>query len=501
MEALPLVVPTACGMEDLAVPFLPEQRIKHQFLNKYLDITAVCLEGKASETVFAARLQGNNLPEELNLVQDYFKLVHHACRQLELMMESERAQDVSRKQENRFSPSGLSITRDQCLTPGCLYFCSRFTQPFCHQCFKNFQSKDPPPRSCHSHQESRRQDWKENSDRTTFFGSASPLEVKLPNGPASAPAASSNLSFFNEISIQNRKTPRPGNLTQAAVFPDPSQRLVGDTFTENEVSPQEPADSILDFLGGRCIICKKETRTFNGLCFTCLKIRAEASRPEGPQPSSSLEGLHPSFGMHNEELQDPAFLSKNNGKLCITPGCQYFGTSQHFGCCTVCYIAAQGETGQRSPEKVDAGVPSAQPPQISSVLRNMPRCCAPGCSMLGNPRYNGCCEKCFILNKNTGTQRPEGNPSTEHPGQRTTSPNRQHYRPTAEHELLCENFMEKAFLGTRKEPIGPAGSDQSDAANPEQADRTCRASGCWNYGNSRCEGYCNECYCRIRSGQ
>ncbi|XP_041089853.1 tumor necrosis factor alpha-induced protein 3-like isoform X2 [Polyodon spathula] len=431
MEALPLVVPTACGMEDLAVPFLPEQRIKHQFLNKYLDITAVCLEGKASETVFAAR----------------------------------------------------------------------FTQPFCHQCFKNFQSKDPPPRSCHSHQESRRQDWKENSDRTTFFGSASPLEVKLPNGPASAPAASSNLSFFNEISIQNRKTPRPGNLTQAAVFPDPSQRLVGDTFTENEVSPQEPADSILDFLGGRCIICKKETRTFNGLCFTCLKIRAEASRPEGPQPSSSLEGLHPSFGMHNEELQDPAFLSKNNGKLCITPGCQYFGTSQHFGCCTVCYIAAQGETGQRSPEKVDAGVPSAQPPQISSVLRNMPRCCAPGCSMLGNPRYNGCCEKCFILNKNTGTQRPEGNPSTEHPGQRTTSPNRQHYRPTAEHELLCENFMEKAFLGTRKEPIGPAGSDQSDAANPEQADRTCRASGCWNYGNSRCEGYCNECYCRIRSGQ
>ncbi|MGH0144746.1 UNVERIFIED_CONTAM: hypothetical protein FKN15_012583 [Acipenser sinensis] len=502
MDALPLVMPTAYGMVALPAPFLPdsEQRTKQQFLNKYLNITAVYLEGNVTETVFAARLQGNNLPDDLSLVQDYFKLVHHTCRQIELTTESKRAQDVSRKQENRFSPPGLSITADNCLTSGCLYFCSKFTQPFCHQCFKDFQSKGPPPRSCHSHQESRRQDRKENSsDRTTFYGNASPSEVKLPTGPASAPAASSNLSFFNEVSVQNRRTPRPGNLTQAAVIPDPSQRLVGDTFTENEVSPQEPADSILDFLGGRCIICKKETRTFNGLCFACLQIRAEASRPEGPQPSSSLEGLHSSFSMHSEELQDPASLSKDNGKLCITPGCQYFGTPQHFGHCTVCYIASQGETGQCGPEKGDAGVPSEQPPQVSSVLRNMPRCCVPGCSMLGNPRYNGCCEKCFILNQNTGLQRSGGNPSAAHPGQRTASPNRQHYRPPAEHELLCENFMEKAVLGTRKEPIGPAGSDQSAAANPEQAERTCRASGCRNYGNSKCEGYCNECYHRIRS--
>ncbi|XP_033878495.3 tumor necrosis factor alpha-induced protein 3-like isoform X1 [Acipenser ruthenus] len=504
MDALPLVMPTAHGMVALPAPFLPdsEQRTKQQFLNKYLNITAVYLEGNVTETVFAARLQGNNLPEDLSLVQDYFKLVHHTCRQVELTMESERAQDVSRKQENHFSPSGLSITADNCLTSGCIYFCSKFTQPFCHKCFKDFQSKGPPPRSCHSHQESRRQDRKENSsDRTTFYGNASPSEVKLPTGPASAPAASSNLSFFNEVSVQNCRTPQPGNLTQAAVFSDPSQRLVRDTFTENEVSPQEPADSILDFLGGRCIICKKETRTFNGLCFACLQIRAEASRPEGPQPSSSLEGLHPSFSMHSEELQDPVSLSKDNGKLCITPGCQYFGTPQHFGRCTVCYIASQGETGQCGPEKGDAGVPSDQPPQVSSVLRNMPRCCVPGCSMLGNPRYNGCCEKCFILNQNTGLQRSGSNPSAAHPGQRTASPNRQHYRPPAEHELLCENFMEKAVLGTRKEPIGPAGSDQSATANPEQAERTCRASGCRNYGNSKCEGYCNECYHRIRSRQ
>ncbi|MGH0177858.1 UNVERIFIED_CONTAM: hypothetical protein FKN15_076204 [Acipenser sinensis] len=213
MDALPLVMPTAYGMVALPAPFLPdsEQRTKQQFLNKYLNITAVYLEGNVTETVFAARLQGNNLPDDLSLVQDYFKLVHHTCRQIELTTESKRAQDVSRKQENRFSPPGLSITADNCLTSGCLYFCSKFTQPFCHQCFKDFQSKGPPPRSCHSHQESRRQDRKENSsDRTTFYGNASPSEVKLPTGPASAPAASSNLSFFNEVSVQNRRTPRPG---------------------------------------------------------------------------------------------------------------------------------------------------------------------------------------------------------------------------------------------------------------------------------------------------
>ncbi|XP_066573477.1 tumor necrosis factor alpha-induced protein 3 isoform X2 [Amia ocellicauda] len=405
IEALPLVIDTKHRVKELPVHFLPEpdQSTKQQSLRKYLHLSDVFF---GDSSISVARLESRNLPENLNLVQDYFKLVNYVCAQLSHEMQG--AQDICREQENQASSTCFSITKDKCATEHCLYFASKYTWPYCHECREASHGRALPPKPP-SAKPGHREGWKdtrEYSSGSCFYGDR-PAKVQLPAGPASAPSAPFSPAHPPESrsqgsSSQPQRT-NPSQERKSTVHFDPCQPSgnVSPQRTEGKaVRPvplhDEPCEGTEALLCGRCIACKKETRTFNGLCFKCLQTEETSNPREEAEPSLS------------PKVQDTGSQSERQFmERCITPGCMYFGTFEHNGYCTLCYFNQDRAPASRSQVRQQE-TPADPPPQISSILRKMPKCSAPGCNMLETPGFNSFCEKCFLTH-NKGTLESELN--------------------------------------------------------------------------------------------
>ncbi|XP_028675241.2 tumor necrosis factor alpha-induced protein 3-like [Erpetoichthys calabaricus] len=491
IEAVPLVIPSGDRLLKFGVPFLFEKNedAKRQCLDTYLNLINV--EGCTEEFITAARLQGNDLPENFSLVQDYFKLVQH--------MESNSHRNVEGKVKPKLNPnqdqfskvsalSNFSITGNHCVTLGCQYFSSTSTQPFCHECHKKLHQQATP--SSHRKQFV--------SDRMSFYGNDSPAEVKLPPGPASAPAASSQMTFFNEINLKSsavtRKCPVTGNKTQ---HPPPNatlNRVLLRPFTEShtmrELNPEETlVENTMDLLTGRCIMCKNETRTFNGLCYKCLQRRAEASGSDDDQ-DSIIPGFQSALASSClEEESCGSCTEPRNGRRCVNDECNFYGTQENLGYCTICYIAIYGNKDHHGQSVSTTAMLGSQPSSSSSVQRNPMKCRALKCTRLGSHQHNGYCEKCFLLTRvDLETSRCS---KAEKKKSSTIEP---HYKTSIKQDPLCEQFREKVDLETKNVPHGAANQGTMMTENVELTMRLCREKRCKNFGNVKCEGYCNECY-------
>ncbi|KAJ8333114.1 hypothetical protein SKAU_G00420100 [Synaphobranchus kaupii] len=447
--ALPLVWGVPRGQQELPLHFPPDgdERSALSRLGDYLKLQTLTL---GQRTAYGARLKGHNLSVPLSLVEDYFELANHPRSQL-----TQDVRESGREERNGgLSPSAcpsssssssrstdFSITEHKCVTEHCHYFSSKNTWPLCHCCYGNQQQHQP-------HLQSR-------------------------NCPLKGRGISSS-----EGSLCGDTPPRLRDLD----YRPPGVRVGG---AERN-----------DFLCGRCQACKMEIRTFNGFCFSCLKRQTDTPldpdlpAPPPPDPDPPARPAETAWASPDRD-------ESTEGQSCLTSGCVYFGTAKHAGYCTVCYCT-QTETPTHSPPPAPppsssstSSSSSSHPLQLSSNLRNLPSCSAPGCIMLGNPAFRGLCDRCFLAHHRGAieiqaseampvSQGSDGVSRKYHWLQSTPDP------PSTGTEEVITPHIERpsssCLLGNSQALPGP------------NRTKHCLGSGCTNFGNSRCKGFCNSCY-------
>ncbi|XP_043915865.1 tumor necrosis factor alpha-induced protein 3-like [Protopterus annectens] len=515
-EAVPLT--TLKGHRgEMPVRFLLEieETAKKKLLSVYLDLLDVSLPNKtALGSIKAVRLHYQKMPQDLDVVVDYFKLVDHVYKLWQTSLESENKEaSESKLQEHRLSFSNLSITDDHCAIAGCPYYCSKYTKPFCHECHQKIRQKNKSSQTTPSVQGSTQNRREQQSERMTYYGMDSPTEVILPACPASAPPTASSLSFFSETSALKCKTPQcpftgianKNGLCLNCFIKTHQQGevpLEGISELEVEIQQSRSLEETMDLLEGRCIACKQEKRTFNGLCFDCLK-KLQATSNKSEYSGRKVTDLSKSSVEHRviEDDLEPVSCSEIEADKCRNPGCNYYGTSEHAGYCTVCYIAQKGEIRKEGlkclPMAEVLPAASAQRATISSQLIAMPVCLATGCGMLGNSLYGGYCEKCYIVkSKSRSGSRHNADGSALKAARFQGSPARQPYGSPSDSDMPFsgksrENIKLESRTATSRLPNSHHCSTRTKMELPK---RPCRAANCPHYGNARCKGYCNECY-------
>uniref|UniRef100_A0A1A8FJS0 ubiquitinyl hydrolase 1 n=1 Tax=Nothobranchius korthausae TaxID=1143690 RepID=A0A1A8FJS0_9TELE len=143
IRAVPLINPKRVGFEELKVHFLmeKEQPQKERLLNDYLHIIEIPVIGLGHDTTWimkAARLDEGNLPEDMNLMEDYLQLVNHEYQRWQ--EDKEQAWAAQPQRPPPFSVSQLSLIEIRCATPRCTFYVSVDTQPHCHECFEKRQA-------------------------------------------------------------------------------------------------------------------------------------------------------------------------------------------------------------------------------------------------------------------------------------------------------------------------------------------------------------------------
>ncbi|XP_067867895.1 tumor necrosis factor alpha-induced protein 3-like isoform X2 [Heterodontus francisci] len=529
INAFPLVVPSRDGCVELPIRFLldAEKADRKQLLSNYL-IEISVPDCNSVEFVNAVRLFINPLPDNLNLVQDYFQLVNHQYKFWQENMDKGR--NDGNEEELAFLPN-LSIVGDKCLTHGCTYFCSKFTKPFCHMCHNAFQNKEVSSgiNNCkQSGNQGSDGHLKElHSERTTIFG------LQDIRNPQSAPP-SSHIPFFSETNALKCKTsqcPFTGSVAQNGLCPscfrgnDHSEYIPEGGINSDPCIPKSAGEFVeerMDLWGERCSNCKQEIRKFNGLCFSCLKMMdslAKSHVTTGHLRSESLQAALGNVGSHgavlNQDQRQKFGRISESGK-CITPNCQYFGTGEQYGFCTTCffkYVEEAGASSERAPSRQQSDhsppLPHGHIAQISSRLRNMSVCCKPDCSMLANPVYSGYCEKCYVNAQSKHSQQLKSGsevPTNQHVWSPVVS-SCHNYNPSSNQGLSERATNEQFGLELRRSGNNISDHLQSsqictlsssDQLSPEPKRNLCRIQGCEHFGNAKCDGYCNACFTTLQ---
>ncbi|XP_067862747.1 tumor necrosis factor alpha-induced protein 3-like [Heptranchias perlo] len=521
LNAFPLVVPSENGSVELPIRFLlnTEKADRKQLLSSYL-IQISVPDYNGAEFVNAARLLINPLPNDLNLVQDYFQLVNH---QYKFWQENTEKGRSNRDKEEFASLSNLSIMEDKCLTHGCPYFCSKFTKPFCHTCYDAFQRKEVSSgtnigkRSGNQRSDGHLKE--SHSEGATIFG----LE-DIRNTQSTLPSSPSHIPFFSETNALKCKAsqcPFTGSVAQNGLCPS--------CFRENNHLEQIPeggrnsdprfpkssgelVEERIDLWGERCSKCKQEIRKFNGLCFSCLKRMdslAQTHDPAGGISSELLQVALTNIGSHGPAVDQDQRQQLNQIREtgnCINPNCQYFGTEEQCGFCTTCffkYVEDVGASSQQDPNRQHSNQfpPHGQLAQISSRLRNMSVCYTVGCSMLANPVYSGYCEKCYVYTQSKHSQTSKSVsevPADQHVW--SSALPRCHNHNQGLSERATNEQLGSELRKSGNNVSGHLQSSQtrtlssSDQLNPELERNLCRTQGCEHFGNAKCDGYCNACF-------
>ncbi|KAG5856054.1 hypothetical protein ANANG_G00003840 [Anguilla anguilla] len=104
------------------------------------------------------------------------------------------------------------------------------------------------------------------------------------------------------------------------------------------------------------------------------------------------------------------------------------------------------------------------PLQLSSTLRNLPRCADPACDMLGNSAFKGLCERCFLAS-HQGAMKSQASEAMA-VSQGSDRVNRRHHRPPSKPDPLGAG---------RRRPSRPP-SRAGEAAGPRQESPRLRPS-------------------------
>lgn len=332
--------------------------------------------------VFLPRLDEGNLPEDMNLMEDYLQLVNHEYQRWQ--EDKEQAWAAQPQRPPPFSVSQLSLIEIRCATPRCTFYVSVDTQPHCHECFEKRQATTAGGARMEGVVQTKgggvqgglgviRGSETEVASRVVRSSSpsSSGRGVVL-SSPRSAPPTAPSLSLYSETHAMKCKTPGclftlsvehdglcercfnarqnhgpPGAATTATGLPGPNG---------GPIAPHPAQGSGWTQWGGReseterCSMCGKEAfRIFNGLCTSCMQRQQPPERGEPEQNNHRTEASSSAWSQARDAERPCLTLTPGHTSAWQTPlarpckrsGCQFFGTPEKLGFCTICYVDYQ----------------------------------------------------------------------------------------------------------------------------------------------------------------
>ncbi|KAL2083716.1 hypothetical protein ACEWY4_021489 [Coilia grayii] len=540
IRAVPLINPGRGGFEELRVHFLTEKehQQKERLLKDYLMLIEIPVIGLAYDTtriINAARLDEGNLPEDMDLMEDYLQLVNHEYKRWQEDKEALWAPQ-GQQRPPPFSVSQLSLIEIRCATPRCTFYVSVDTQPHCHECFEKRQagrklepsvvSSAGPGVVVGGGVAGATLVGQTGSDSESGRGRGAPgapstVDRAIMPSPRSAPPTAPSLSLYSETHAMKCKT--PGCLFTLSVEHD---GLCERCFAARQNPPPVPPSTNATPLSGpthhgwsqwaggrewerdrdrerereteRCTMCHQEAfRIFNGLCPPCMQRTAvERGEPQQPPAPPRLEPTASSSSSVWTQLRDaersaasgltPWHVPNSSARLCKRSGCQFFGTQEKLGFCTICYVDYQ--TNHQAPPA------TVQPRHTSEAgFQNCPRCRGPGCGAVGKAMLEGYCNKCYVkeqsarLNQAT-TRGAHSPPLVMRAPKPRPPPSQAQCRRSG-----CKN-LSPGCTDLCPDCVGRGQREGRRAQAPkEKSKQRCRTLGCDHYANQEKQGYCNEC--------
>lgn len=442
IRAVPLAYPGKGIFEDLRVHFLTEkeQQQKAKLIQDYLTVIEIPVNGLSYDTthiINAARLDEGNLPEDMNLMEDYLQLVNHEFKLWQ--KEKEPASEARPQDSPRFSVSQLSLMEARCATFRCPFYASVDTQPYCHECFERRQDRGGPEVEPLGDQERLG-----GEQPRVGISSAAPLP-----SPRSAPPTAPSLVLYSETNAMKCKTPgclftlnveHSGLCERCFHARQTSLARQGSKKGEGGIGLREVE---------RCGLCRQEAfRTFNGLCPPCIQRTATIGGEQQQHSSwgdlSSWTQLKPNGP--GTVVEPGPYKHSPSGRPCKRAGCQYFGTTEKAGFCTVCFV--DYETNRREDRPVVAW--RGSPPAGSTCLE-------------------------------------AGFQGSSHGMRATQQGQMQCSRRTCNNTCI-------GWTGLCQECNAQSQREGGRRQTPEETPkRRCRTPGCDHYANTEKQGYCNEC--------
>ncbi|XP_008112720.2 tumor necrosis factor alpha-induced protein 3 isoform X1 [Anolis carolinensis] len=529
IRAVPLVTCERGRFEDLKVHFLTdsEEREKEKLLRDYLMVIEIPVQGwdpGTTNIINAAMLDEGNLPKEVNLVEDYFQLVQHEYKRWQENTET-AGREAGTRDRLELHLSQLSLVEAKCETPNCPFYMSVRTQPYCHECFERKQQRSKAKGQNLRIAGEKPQVTRSGSPKSECREIAAQTPESPGTGPRSAPPTAPSLFLFSETTAMKCRTPGCP-FTLNVQYSGLCERC----YNSRELSPcHSPGDmGHLDCV--TCTFCLKDTdRTFNGMCSTCFKRTTD--RLSNTSPSATLMG-------HQRSASDPSHLSQSflpnschvvpsssaveplphaqphrseerrGSSKCRKPGCSFFGTRQNEGFCTLCYFEYQ--------ENKDASLLHHRRRQRSSpvfgssgttaaLYQNTISCLGRECGTIGSTMLGGYCQKCFIEAQSKRLREARRtDDQLVRQSERTGQHRESHQSGSSSQKRRCATASCRNHLASRSGELcqvclqasqrAQSGASRRDPSSEELPKQRCRAPACDHYGNTKCHGYCNECY-------
>lgn len=244
----------------------------------------------------------------------------------------------------------------------------------------------------------------------------------------------------------------------------------------------------------KCVMCRQEVfRIFNGLCPPCMQRTAVSEREDTqqqqqqqqqePRTEGSVWALHREAERSGQTWQTPA------ARQCKRSGCQFFGTTEKLGFCTICYLDYQ-TNHQATPSIV-------QPRHTSEAgFQNCPRCRGTGCGAEGKAMLEGYCNKCFMKEQSARLNQAASRGSQSPP--LVTRASKARPPPPALTQAQCRRSgcknLSPGCTDLCQDCLSRGQREGRRAQAPkEKSKQRCKTQGCDHYANQEKQGYCNEC--------
>lgn len=334
--------------------------------------------------VSVPRLDEGNLPEDMNLMEDYLQLVNHEYQRWQ--EDKEQAWAAQPQRPPPFSVSQLSLIEIRCATPRCTFYVSVDTQPHCHECFEKRQATTGGGARIEGVVQTKgggvqggvgviggsETEVSSRGARSSSPPSSSSGRGVVISSPRSAPPTAPSLSLYSETHAMKCKTPgclftlsvehdglceRCFNSRQNHGPPGAGPAATGLPGPNGGPTVPHPAQgSGWTQWGGceteteRCSMCRQEAfRIFNGLCPPCMQRQQAPERGEPQQNNPRTEASSSAWSQARDAERPCLTLTPGHtsawqaplARPCKRSGCQFFGTPEKLGFCTICYVDYQ----------------------------------------------------------------------------------------------------------------------------------------------------------------